>query len=263
MRRFLEEDLGSGDVTTKLTVPPGDGTASIICEESAVVAGIEEAAGIFSLLGVSSEIVVKDGETVESGTLIMKVSGSLASIVTGERTALNFMMRMTGIATSTSKAAKLCSPSKVAGTRKTTPGFREYEKKAIILGGGLPHRYGLYDAILIKDNHIRAAGGIAEAMEAALKAEYSMALEIEVESMEDAVTAAKMGADIILVDNKSPEEVEAYSEAVKAIDPDIKIEASGGISMDNIASYAGTADIISMGSLTHSVKAVQFSLDVN
>lgn len=262
LRVFLEEDVGKGDVTTALTVPSGSSKATIICEDNAIVAGIEEAVGIFNLMDIKCEVFVHDGERTSKGDAVMRISGQKASILTCERTALNFLMRMSGIATATAMAAELCAPAKVAGTRKTTPGFRKYEKKAIELGGGLSHRHGLYDAILIKDNHIMAAGGLVEAMDAVLDAPYSMSVEVEVETLSDAVTAAKMGADIILVDNLPPSEVAAIRDAVKAIDPDISIEASGGINFENIASYSGTADIISMGALTHSVKAVQFSLDL-
>ncbi len=262
LRRFLEEDVGGGDVTTELTVPPGNARGTVFCEGDAVIAGMEEAVGIFGLMGVECQVLVNDGKSVEKGAPVMTVSGPKASILTCERTALNFLMRMSGIATATSLASRLCAPTKVAGTRKTTPGFREYEKKAIALGGGLPHRHGLYDAVLIKDNHIKAAGGLAEAMEAALEAPCSMPVEVEVETLGDAVTAAKMGADAILVDNLPPARVAAIRDAVKNINAKITVEASGGVDIDNVASYSGSADVISMGSLTHSVRAIQFSLDL-
>ncbi|NLL94421.1 MAG: carboxylating nicotinate-nucleotide diphosphorylase [Thermoplasmatales archaeon] len=263
LRRFLDEDVGAGDVTTALTVPPGEARATVFCEEDAVVAGVEEAVGVFGLMGVECEVFIDDGGNANKGDAVMGVRGRMAAILTCERTALNFLMRMSGIATATSLATKLCAPTKVAGTRKTTPGFRKYEKRAIELGGGLAHRHGLYDAVLIKDNHIKAAGGLAAAMDAAMDAPYAMSVQVEAETLVDAVTAAKMGADSILVDNLPPSRIAEIRDAVKAIDPDITVEASGGVDLDNVASYSGVADVVSMGSLTHSARAVHFSLDLD
>ncbi len=264
--RFLREDIGTGDITTSMFVPDIAGQAVIRCEQDAVVAGLEEASEIFSRMGVRSESLIGDGDRVKADTEVMRVSGPLRSILTCERTALNMMMRMSGIATMVSDATAICRRKsqtvKVAGTRKTTPGFRRYEKKAIVLGGGDPHRYGLYDLILIKDNHIKAVGGVMNAMEIAMDAPYNMKVEIEVENETDAAIAARCGADIIMMDNRSPEEAERIYNVVKSIDPGIMVEASGRITLDNISDYADRADRISMGAVTHSVKAVHFSLDI-
>ena len=263
---FLAEDIRTGDITTELTVPDSRGRATIHCEEDAVVAGLRYAGMAFELMGVKSELVAEDGSPVKEGQEVMRLEGPLRGIMSCERTALNIIMRMSGIATATADVLKSCrarNPNiRIAGTRKTTPGFRYFEKAAITMGGGEPHRFALDDMMLIKDNHIKAAGGVAEAMEASLDAPYSMKVEIEVDTVEDAITAAKMGAYIIMVDNRTPEETARFRDAIKAIDKDIVVEASGGITVENAPEYSSSADMISMGSLTHSVRAVQFSLDI-
>jgi nicotinate-nucleotide pyrophosphorylase (carboxylating) len=263
---FLAEDVGTGDITTELTTPDSRGRATIHCEENAVVAGLRYAGMVFELMGVDYELIAEDGSRVEEGQEVMRLEGPLRGIMSCERTALNIIMRMSGIATATAAVLESCrarNPKiRIAGTRKTTPGFRYFEKAAIAMGGGEPHRFALDDMMLIKDNHIKAAGGVAEAMEASLDAPYSMKVEIEVDTVEDAMTAAKMGADIIMVDNRTPEETARFRDAIKAINEDIIVEASGGITAENAPEYSSSADMISMGSLTHSVRAVQFSLDI-
>ena len=265
LQRFLDEDIGSGDITTEIFVPEGDGTATITCEDDAVVAGLEEAAEIFSLLGVKSKLFVKDGQRVKKGTMVMEISGSKKSILTAERTALNMMMQMSGVATITNKILEGCKKINpniiIAGTRKTTPGFRKYEKKAIELGGGWPHRFGLYDAVLIKDNHITAAGGVKEAMKFAKNVPSGIKVEIEVENITDAIAAAECNPDIIMIDNCSPEETEKLRDAIKKVNPRILVEISGRITIKNVKTYSSFADIISLGALTHSVKAIHFSLN--
>ncbi len=264
--RFLAEDIGSGDITTATFVPDIDGSAVITCEDDAVVSGLKEATVIFSKLCVKAEQLVDDGTRVCAGTQIMKLIGPLRGITTAERTALNMMMRMSGISTAVYDATMLCRKHdanvKIAGTRKTTPGFRKYEKKAIVLGGGDPHRFGLDDLVLVKDNHIQALGGIEAVMEKTLDLPYNMGVEVEVETLHDAEVAAKCGADIIMMDNRTPEEAAEIYRLVKSINPDIMVEASGRITIDNVADYARVADRISMGSITHSVKAIHFSLSV-
>lgn len=266
IERFLREDIGRGDLTVELVVPDTGGRASVICEEDAVVAGIEEACMVFSMLGADASPVVNDGDFVSAGDRIISVAGPAGGIITAERTALNFLMRMSGIATATAKAVELIgeeSGTRICGTRKTTPGFRKYEKKAIRLGGGAEHRFGLYDMILIKDNHIKACGSVKTAMAEVMNAQFHVKVEIEVDNIDDAVVAAEMGADIIMADNMSPEEVRVLRDAVREVSPGILVEASGDISLDNLAEFAGYADLVSMGSLTHSVNAVQFSLDLD
>ena len=264
LKRFLEEDIGSGDITTELFVPDIDGNAEIVCEEDAVVAGLEEATQIFEMLGAKAELLVKDGSKIKKGTKIAKISGPVKDILTAERTALNIIMRMSGIATATRNILDDCRTVNknivIAGTRKTTPGFRKFEKKAIILGGGHPHRFGLYDMILIKDNHIHAAGGVAKAMDIAKNTPGRV--EIEVENINDATIAAEKGADIIMIDNSSIKETKAMYDKIKSINPGTLVEISGGITENTVKNYALCADIISIGALTHSVKAVHFSLDL-
>lgn len=262
--RFLREDIGSGDVTTEAFVPDIPGHAVVVCEDETVVAGLEEAVEVFRRSGVVAKALVDDGAKIPGGTVVMEVDGSERGITTAERTALNIMMRMSGIATMVDEATMRLRERNghvmVAGTRKTTPGFRRFEKKAIALGGGDPHRNGLYDLVLVKDNHIEAAGGIENIMERCLDLPYGMKVEVEVENMHDAEVAAKCGADIIMLDNRTPEEALALYRRIKEIDSGIMVEVSGRITMENVADYADCADRISMGCITHSVRSSHFSL---
>lgn len=265
--RFLVEDIGDGDVTASIFIPEGDGTASIVCESEAVVAGLEEARDVFSALGVDSQLISRDGDRVTAGTVVMSVHGPVRSIVTGERTALNMLMRMSGIATETARLMSIIRKRDpemvVAGTRKTTPGFRFYEKKAIALGGGWPHRSGLYDMIMVKDNHIAACGGMDAALEKMCEIPPGIKVDVEVSCIEEGLKAARHGADIIMADHMSPEDTRKLRDLVREISPKALVEASGNITADNISDYAGCADIVSMGSITHSVKAIHFSLDMD
>ncbi len=266
LRAFLAEDLGFGDITTELTVPDVEGKAIIRCEAQAVLAGAEEAAIIFEDDGLEVELLADDGDDLVPGQEIMEVEGLLSVILSRERTALNMLMQMSGVATMTDaalRAARKTNPDIViAGTRKTTPGFRFFQKKAIMLGGGDPHRYGLYDHILIKDNHIRACGGISEAMELAADAPMAYKVEIEVESKEDALLAASLGADIVLLDNMTPAQALKVRKSLLEDYPEVLVEISGNVTMDNVADYAPAADVISMGALTHSSPAIHFSLNL-
>ncbi|MCL2607587.1 MAG: carboxylating nicotinate-nucleotide diphosphorylase [Methanomassiliicoccaceae archaeon] len=267
LKKFLEEDVRNGDVTTDLLVPDKDGTADIVCESDAIAAGLEEASILFTDGGIKCELRVSDGAHVDKGTMVMTLSGPLKKIITIERTALNIMMRMSGIATATNEVLGICrnvnENIKISGTRKTAPGLRYFDKKAIILGGGDPHRYGLDDAVLVKDNHIKAAGGMENVVRSLRSAPFTKKIEIEVENIDDAVLAAEC-ADIILIDNASPSKTKEIAEAVRK-KRDVMIEVSGNITKENAADYAklaGLVDMISMGSLTHSVRAIHFSLNV-
>jgi len=266
LRPFLDEDIGSGDITTETFVPNVTGRACIICEEDAVVAGSEEAAEIFRLLGVSPEILVADGSPIKKNEKVMILEGPLRGILTGERVALNFLMRMSGIATETNSVVRTVKEKdpdmRIAGTRKTTPGFRSFEKKAIALGGGWPHRNGLYDMVMIKDNHILACGGIENALGRMCGIPDGMLIEIEVMSIQDGILAAKNGADIIMADHMSPSDTKELRKKARAVNEKVLIEASGNITKNNVTDFAGCADIVSLGSLTHSSRAVHFSLDV-
>lgn len=266
IRRFLEEDIGSGDVTTAAFIPDGDGTASIVCESEATVAGLEEAKAVFEALGVGSQLINRDGDRVTAGTIVMSVSGPLCGILTAERTALNIMMRMSGIATETAKLVNLMgvnTSTRIAGTRKTAPGLRDLDKRAIELGGGWPHRRGLYDMAMVKDNHIIAAGGLDKVLSRMGNVPAGIDVEVEVTCIEDGIKAAKAGADIVMADHMSPSDTKELMERAKKINPKVLIEASGNITADNVADYDGCADIVSLGSITHSVKAVHFSLDID
>jgi nicotinate-nucleotide pyrophosphorylase (carboxylating) len=280
--QYLEEDLGKGDITTDTLLGEEEASGIIIAREPCTLAGLEEAGLVFKQFGIEVEDLSKDGSDIKADTQVLRVKGKAHAILKAERTALNILMRMSGIATKTRSLILTCRPVNpkiiIACTRKTTPGFRYFEKKAVVLGGGDPHRYGLDDAILIKDNHLAVVGGIEQALEKAkaieLKDKETSApefatrsfahrkIEIEVEDLKGAVEAAKAGAEIIMLDNFDPDlALEAYN-IIKDLDPDIIVEASGGINYDNIADYAQAADVISLGTLTHSYKSIDFSLEL-
>jgi len=267
---FLEEDLGFGDITTDALIPEETiAEARIISKRDGVIAGIHEADIIFKPLNVDFKPLVKDGDRVTRGQIIVELSGPARTILTAERMVLNIMMRMSGIATETSKlvdAAKKINPKlRIACTRKTTPGFRYFEKKAVSLGGGDAHRLRLDDMVLIKDNHLSIVGSVTEAVKRARsKCSSSKKIEIEVENADQALEAARAGADIIMFDNMSPEEAKKTLELLekKGLRDKVLIELSGGITPENIEKYmALNVNIISMGYITHSIKALDLSLD--
>ncbi|MBI0582701.1 MAG: carboxylating nicotinate-nucleotide diphosphorylase [Methanomassiliicoccus sp.] len=263
---FLREDIGEGDITSDALVGDRRGAAAIIARQECVVAGLEEASEAFTLLGLRVTPLAKDGERVRAGTAVLSVEGALRSILAGERVALNLLMRMSGIATATNDVLWACRERNpdviVAATRKTTPGFRHFEKKAVMLGGGDPHRFGLDDAVLIKDNHLAVVGSITEAVARGRKVSFTKKVEVEVVSLDGAREAALAGADIILLDNMSPKDAAACRQAVKVISPGIIVEASGGITPSTAPEYAEAVDIISLGWLTHSVRAADLSMDI-
>lgn len=267
LQEFLREDIGSGDITSELVVPANvKAKGRILCKEQCVLAGVAEAKAVFEELGAKVSRIKEDGSEVRKGDVVLQVEGPARSILAGERLALNLVMRMSGIATLThnlvAKCRRINPKIRVAATRKTTPGFREFEKKAVLLGGGDPHRAGLYDAVLIKDNHIRIAGGVEEALKRAKGRSFAKKIEIEVENEKDARTAVENGADIIMLDNFKPDAAKKLSAELKRLNPDVLIEASGGIRPENVDQYAAAADIISLGWLTHSVKSVDFSMEI-
>lgn len=266
LERFLSEDIGHGDITTKAVARREVLEAEMTAKEDCIIAGLEEAVEIFNRFGAEVQQTVKDGEEISKGSVVMKVKGPAEAILTPERLALNMVMRMSGIATMTSALVKKCrevNPKvRIAATRKTTPGFRYYEKKAVVLGGGDPHRYRLDDMILIKDNHIKMAGSIEEAVKRAKEHSFTKKIEVECETMEDALTALKAGTDIIMLDNMKPDLTELIYQELKHRSPKVIIEISGGIGPDNIVEYANCADVISLGALTHSVRSMDISLNV-
>ena len=262
----LEEDLGPGDITTEAIVDLSmKGEARLIAKEEIILAGIEVFSRVFSRL--DPEIVVetkyRDGEAVSNGEDIGIVKGSMRGILSGERTALNFLQRLSGIATLTRKYVERTDSSKVRviDTRKTTPGLRILEKYAVRRGGGFNHRFGLFDGILIKDNHIAVAGSIAEAL-ARIKGRvpHTLRIEVEVEDIKGVEEAIGAGADAILLDNMSLKETR---EAVSIAGGRVLLEASGGITLESIEEVSKTGiDLISVGAITHSARSVDISLEV-
>lgn len=263
---YLDEDLGNGDVTSDALIGDVEARANLIAREDCILAGNEEATRIFEHEGLRVRHFVPDGHEVRSETVIMEITGDAKAILRTERLALNFVMQMSGIATLTRQLVEKCrtiNPDvKIAATRKTTPGFRKYEKNAVELGGGIRHREGLYDQILIKDNHLQFTESITDAVGKAKQSGLSKIIEVEVVDFEGAEEAARAGADIIMLDNMTPAEAKKAGHAIKAINSAIEVEISGGITPDNITEYADFADRISLGWLTHSVKACDFSIEI-
>jgi len=264
---FFIEDLGSkGDITSKALLSHEPGQGVILAKDDCILAGAEEAKYVFEYLGCTVHPYHKDGCKISQGTTVLHVEGPAQSILSGERLALNFLGRMSGIATLTRELVELTRPLNpqlsIAATRKTTPGFRKYEKKAVILGGGFPHRFGLYDAILIKDNHIALLGSIEKAIKKAQKNLPGVPIEIEVENMKDALLAARLKVDVIMLDNIPAELAESVTKKIKKISPFTTVEISGGITKNNILNYAGFADRISLGMLTHTIQNIDFSLEI-
>ena len=263
--RFLEEDIGRGDRTTEAVVPEDlPGRARIESREEAVVAGLDVARICFSSLGeVVWQPQVRDGDRVNPGDVVARVEGPMRVLLTAERTALNLLQRLSGIATMTRRYidAVGTSPTQVVDTRKTTPGLRMLEKYAVRVGGGSNHRAGLDDGILIKDNHIAAAGSVAEAVaRARAAAPHGLKVEVEVQDLDQLDEAISAGAEAILLDNMSPQLVR---EAVTRAGGKALLEASGGITLETVSEYAETGvDLISVGALTHSVRAIDLSLEV-
>ena len=263
--RFLEEDIGRGDRTTEAVVPEGlAGRARIESREEAVIAGLDVARACFSALGeVVWEPQVRDGDRVGPGDVVARVQGPMHVLLTAERTALNLLQRLSGIATMTRRYVDAIgtSPAHVVDTRKTTPGLRTLEKYAVRVGGGSNHRAGLDDGILIKDNHIASAGNVAEAVtRARASVPHGLKVEVEVQDLEQLDEAISAGAEAILLDNMSPQMVR---EAVTRAGGKALLEASGGITLETVSEYAKTGvDLISVGALTHSVRAIDLSLEV-
>jgi nicotinate-nucleotide pyrophosphorylase (carboxylating) len=266
MEEYLQEDVGFGDITSDILIKDELGNARITANEEGILAGLEEATEIFKELGVKTFPMARDGEKVSKGMDVLVVEGALKKILLGERLALNFLMKMSGIATTTGAIVRECrkfNPNvRIAATRKTTPGFRVYEKKAVVIGGGDPHRYRLDDAILIKDNHLRVVGSINQAVAKAKSVSFTKKIEVEVVTIEQAVEAAKAGADIIMLDNMGPEKVEVAFLAVKRLNDRLLVEVSGGLTPENAHKFARHADILSIGWITHSARAIDFNLEI-
>jgi nicotinate-nucleotide pyrophosphorylase (carboxylating) len=266
VRRALLEDIGPGDITTEATVPADKMcTAVIIAKEAGVLCGLPVAQTVFRVMdpSLTFEVLAPEGSEVTPGQEVARITGPARSVLTAERVALNFMQRMSGIASVTRQLAESIKyfHARLVETRKTTPGLRLLEKYAVRVGGGLNHRYGLHDAILIKDNHIAVVGGVRQAVIAARKAaSHTSRVEVEVESLEQLQEALDAGADVILLDNM---DTDTMKKAVEMTGGRATLEASGGITAANLADVARTGvDIISMGALTHSVKSLDLSLEI-
>lgn len=269
--KMIYDDIGFEDITTNALIPPGlHVKGQIIAKETGLVAGVELAVDIFAEFKVETKILKHDGEEIQPGQIIMEIAGDPRNILSLERTVLNLMMRMSGIATITAKMVEIVknvNPNvSVAGTRKTTPGLQFFEKNAIKSGSGDTHRYRLDDSILIKDNHLALVGDVAEAVSRAKKyASFTKKIEIEVETLEETLQAAKAGVDIIMLDNMTPKEIINVLSVLEdeKIRDNIVIEVSGGINPDNIVQFAKTGvDVISTGYITHSAKSLDLSLEL-
>ncbi len=266
IEKFLFEDIGSGDITTNSIVQAGAVSHGyIISRENGVVAGLPLAEMVFQILDPCIEFraLAQDGQKIERGMVLAGISGNVRAILTGERLALNLLQHLSGIATRTARLTELAAgnKSRIVDTRKTTPGLRMMEKYAVRVGGGYNHRFGLFDAVLIKDNHIKIAGGIRPAVEAVRRlCPHTARIEVEVEDVAGVNEALAAGADIIMLDNMTPERMR---QAVDLIAGRALVEASGGISEENIRAVAETGvDIISVGALTHSVRSLDIGLDM-
>ncbi len=263
LKEFLKEDAAFGDATP---APNVDVVAEIVCKSRGVLAGVEVVEILFEILGVEVVKALRDGQEIECGDVVIVLKGKASDVLLGERTALNIFARMSGIATVTRRMVESVKDLnvRIAATRKTTPGFRIFEKMAVAIGGGDTHRYCLGDAVLVKDNHI-AVMGLEESIKAARNISFMKKVEVEVSSVEDAVKAVKCGADVIMFDNMTPEDVE---KAVKMLEEmglrdKVTLEVSGGITPENVCRFASTGvDVISSGYITHSAKPLDFSLRI-
>lgn len=272
IKYMLREDEGFGDVTSNALIPENKiFYAKLISKDDGILAGIEIIKEMFLEYGIEIISSKNDGDEINKGDVLLELEGNARKILLLERTALNLLMRMSGVATVTNRVVTKVNgvnpKIRVAGTRKTAPALQKYDKLAIAIGGGDPHRFALDDMILIKDNHIAVVGSVKEALQLAKENNsFSKKIEIEVESIEDAIIASENGADIIMFDNMSPEQAQNALDALNEKDLrfNVLIEISGGITEDNILDYAPLdVDIISLGSLTHATPSLNFSLDMD
>lgn len=269
---MLREDEGFGDITSNALIPENKiFYAKLVSKDNGILAGIEIIKEMFLEYGIEIISSRNDGDEIFKGDVLLELEGNARKILLLERTALNLLMRMSGVATVTNRIVtkvNAVNPKiRVAGTRKTAPALQKFDKLAIEIGGGDSHRFALDDMVLIKDNHIAVVGSLKEALELAREnISFSKKIEIEVESTEDAIIAVKNGADIVMFDNMSPKEVQNTLNALEEKDlrENVLIEISGGITEDNILDYASlNVDIISLGSLTHQASSLNFSLDMD
>jgi nicotinate-nucleotide pyrophosphorylase (carboxylating) len=272
LARLVYEDIGFEDLTTQALIPPSMIIRGrIVAQEEGVVAGLELASSIFREFSIQTSLKKQDGDWVAPWEVLMEVEGEARSILSVERTALNLLMRMSGIATLTHRIIEMVrevNPTVIiAGTRKTTPGLQFFEKDAIRVGGGDTHRYRLDDAVLIKDNHLALVGSVTEAVERARKhASFTKKIEVEADTLDQALQAAQAGADIVLLDNMSPDQIRTVLSLLKdgGLRDKVLVEASGGINPDNIMAYAKLeVDVISTGYITHSARSLNLNLELD
>ncbi|AZV44557.1 carboxylating nicotinate-nucleotide diphosphorylase [Peribacillus asahii] len=266
LEQFFIEDIGERDVTSDTLFPvESQGTLTFLAKEAGIFSGGDVIKTGFTMLDstIEIELFVRDGESFEVGQKLAQMTGSMAALLKGERVVLNLVQRMSAIATEANKAVQILAGTKTkpCDTRKTTPGLRMLEKYAVQSGGAFNHRYGLYDAVMIKDNHISFAGSITKAVEIVkAKLGHTVKIEVETESKEQVIEAVQAAADIIMFDNRTPEEIK---QLVQLVPPHIVTEVSGGITLENLVLYRDCgADMISLGCLTHSVRALDISAKV-
>jgi nicotinate-nucleotide pyrophosphorylase (carboxylating) len=269
--RMLTEDVGQGDITTGLLVPPNtNAKAEIVAKDAGVIAGIEETHALLECLGLEVEALIEDGKEAKARQVLMNISGNARTMLSAERTVLNILSRMSGIATATKKLTEKLQKAKlktrIACTRKGAPGLLYFDKKAALIGGGDTHRLHLDDMILIKDNHIAIVGDVQKAVKVAKeRASLSKKIEVEVIRIQDVMVAAKAGADMIMLDNFTPDHVKEACKLLKKsnLHGRVLLEASGGITADNVLDFADSGvDLVSLGEITHSVKALNISLEI-
>ncbi len=258
---WLREDLGHHDVTNEV---PGETTGRLVAKEAGVAAGIDAATAVFDYLDVEVTEAVESGTVIDAGDTLLEVAGPARDVLRAERVAVNVAGHASGIATKTREAVdaarEVDDEVRIAGTRKTTPGLRGVEKRAIVAGGGDTHRLDLSHMVMVKDNHVAEMGLEGAIEHFRERVSFATKVEVEVESVEDAPRAAAAGADVVLLDNMSPTEVAAAVDTLRADHPDVLAEASGGITVADVPAYARTGvDIVSMGGLTHSAPALDYS----
>ncbi len=272
LTNFLSEDIGTGDITSNILIPEDTkATAEIVCKNDVdcVISGLEEIKIIFDICDCDTTSLVEDGSVIKNGSPVMSIEGKARSILKAERTALNLLMRMSGISTRTQEFVKQLKEFSdvvyISSTRKTAPGLRYFDKKAVVLGGGISHRTRLDQLILIKDNHIAIVGSVKKAVQMAKSKYGDRKIECEVTDYNGILDAIESGSDIVMLDNFSPNDVRSSLEKIERLGlrEKIIIEVSGGIRLDNLYEYASAKpDVISIGSLTHSFRSVDYSLEI-
>jgi len=260
---FLKADVGRCDLTTRLAIPDVDGTAHVVCCEDAILAGVDVASDVFATLGVDAEPIAKDGEKVRAGSRVMSVSGPMRGMLTCERTALGFLSCMSGVATTVSSAVEAGEGKIVVAIEgSSVPGFGEFERKAVEIGGGDPYVDAMDSMVFLRRGHISACGGVRNAMERVSKASIAVKKGVEVISADEAAIAASMGADIVRAYGVSSEVTADIRDAVKSVSDRIIVEAAGNVCVQNIPKYIGKADAVILDRVSSASKPVQFTLDL-